>query len=88
MHLDYSVQFEDPLYTVHESLGTFNFSVATTRVGSPSRNATVIFTRDDNGPTISHLIVSTTEKVDIEAQILNDEIRLGDRTIHLMLTTL
>lgn len=89
MHLDYSVQFEDRLYTFHESLGTFNVFVATTRVGSPdpSHNATVSFTRDDNGPAINNLIVSTTERVQIEAEIPNDDIRLGDRTIHLTVTT-
>lgn len=87
MHLDYSVQFEDPLYTVHESFDTFTFFVVTTRAGSPSHNATVSFIRDDSGPTINDLVVSTTGSLHIQAQIPNDEIRLGDRTINLMLTT-
>ena len=89
MPLDYSVQFEDPLYTVHEASDTFIFFVGTSVIGSPSQNALVSFARDDSGPAINDLTISmaTPTSIFIEALIPNDNIRLGDRVISLMLVT-
>ena len=87
-HLDYLVQFQERLYTTFESFNTFFVDVAATQFGSPSRNATISFTRDDNGPAINDSIVSMTGRINVEGLIPNDEIRMGERyVINLMLTT-
>ena len=47
----------------------------------------VSFTRDDNGPAINNSLISMAGVIEVEGLIPNDEIRLGDREITLMLTT-
>lgn len=58
-----------------------------TQFGSPSQDATVSFTRDDSGPTINDSVISRAGVIDVEGLIPNDEIRLGDREITIMLIT-
>jgi hypothetical protein len=58
-----------------------------TQFGSPSRDATVSFTRNDKGPAINDTVVSMAGVINVEGSIPNDEIRLGDREITLNLTT-
>ena len=58
-----------------------------TEIGSPSREGTVSFIRDDNGPAINDTLISMAGIIDVPGLIPNDEIRLGDREITLMLTT-
>ena len=58
-----------------------------TQFGSPSRDATISITRDDNGPAINDTVVSMAGVIGVEGSIPNDEMRLGDREITLTLTT-
>ena len=58
-----------------------------TQFGSPSRDATISITRDDNGPAINDTVVSMGGVIAVGGFIPNDEIRLGDRQITLTLTT-
>ena len=60
-----------------------------TQFGSPSLDATISITRDDNGPAINDTVVSMggPSIINVEGSIPNDEIRLGDREITLTLTT-
>lgn len=57
------------------------------QLGSPSREAAISFTRDDNGPAINDSVISMAGVVEVVGHIPNDDIRLGDREITLTLTT-
>ena len=85
-NLDYGVEFKGSLHTVLE---TFFVFLEVTQFGSPSRDATISITRDDNGPAINDTVVSMAGPsiIGVEGSIPNDEIRQGDREITLMLTT-
>ena len=85
--LDYGIEFQDRLYTTFESSNTFTVFLEVTQFGSPSRDATINITRDDNGPAINDTVVSMADIINVEGSIPNDEIRLGDRQITLTLTT-
>ena len=58
-----------------------------TVVGSPSRNAIVGFTRNDNGPAIDNLIVNMMARLEVKVQIPNDMVRTGNRTFSVKVTT-
>ena len=58
-----------------------------TQFGSPSQDATISITRDDNGPAINDTVVSMAGVISVEGSIPNDKIRLGDREITLTLIT-
>ena len=64
----------------------FTVFLEVTQFGSPSRDATISIARDDNGPAINDTVVSMGGIIDVDGFIPNDEIRLGDREITLMLT--
>ena len=85
-NLDYGVEFKGSLHT-QSVLKTFFVFLEVTQFGSPSRDATISITRDDNGPTINDTVVSRTDIIQVEGSIPNDEIRQGDREITLTLTT-
>ena len=88
VNIDYSVQFEVQRYEISEaSNDTLILCVTSTSVGSPSRNALVSFTRNDNGPAIDDLIVNMTARLEVEVQIPNDMIRTGNRTFSVKVTT-
>ena len=83
-NLDYGVEFKGSLHTVLE---TFFVFLEVTQFGSPSRDATISITRDDNGPAFNDTVVSMGGVIAVDGFIPNDEIRLGDRQITLTLTT-
>ena len=83
-NLDYGVEFKGSLHTVVE---TFFVFLEVTQFGSPSRDAIISITRDDNGPAINDTVVSMADIINVEGSIPKDEIRLGDREITLTLNT-
>ena len=93
MQLDYGVEFEDHQVIAFE--GSFFFVLLeVTQFGSPSQDATISITRDDNGPAINDIVISMADvfyhfpQIEfVEGFIPNNEIRLGDREISLTLTT-
>ena len=68
-------------------MDTFTVFLEITQFGSPSRDAIISITRDDNGPAINDTVVSIAGIINVEGFIPNDEIRLGDRKITLTLNT-
>lgn len=61
--------------------------VETRVVGTPTHNAVVSFTRDDSGPAINDLVISTAGSQVLEAPIPNDMVRTGDRVFHVTMST-